>query len=670
MKPITLFAAALIAAGVSLPEARQPMTGPGAAAISGELRQWHKVTLTLDGPQADESATDPNPFLDYRMTVTFAHESGAPVYNVPGYFAADGNAATTSATAGNKWRAHVSPDKTGRWDWRVAFVAGKRAAVDADAAAGAQPMPPFDGMRGAIRIAASNKRGPDFRALGRLEYVGGHYLRFAGTGEHFLKAGSDSPETLLAYADFDGTTTLKPAVPVKTYAPHVKDWTPGDPSWKESRGKGLIGALNYLASKKVNAISFLPYNAGGDGDNVWPFVARDDKLHYDVSKLDQWQIVFDHAQRKGLYLHFKLAETENDDNVRGSGGEGGGRGRGRGDAGRGAGEAGRGAGERGRGPGGPAATGPVTTSLDGGDLGVERKLYLRELIARFGYLLALNWNLSEENTQTPEQQRAMSGFIRSTDPYGHHIVTHTFPNAQEQVYAALVGDQSVLTGASLQNAYDATHAQTVRWVTASRQAGRPWVVANDEQGSSTLGVPPDPGYPGFTGKDSQGRDVPSLHDIRKDTLWGNLMAGGAGVEYYFGYSLPENDLVAENFRSRDKTWDYARIALEFFRTHKVPFWEMSNADGLVGNRAHDNTRYCFAKPGALYLVYLPAGGTADLDLSQATGSFTLTWFDPRNGGPLKKGAVLSLKGGGAASLGAPPDNPGEDWLAVVRRNWP
>ena len=45
---------------------------------------------------------------------------------------------------------------------------------------------------------------------------------------------------------------------------------------------------------------------------------RDDKFHYDVSKLDQWQIVFDHAQQKGLYLHFKLQETENDDNLRGA----------------------------------------------------------------------------------------------------------------------------------------------------------------------------------------------------------------------------------------------------------------------------------------------------------------------------------------------------------------
>ena len=71
-------------------------------------------------------------------------------------------------------------------------------------------------------------------------------------------------------------------------------------------------------------MSLMPYNGGGDGDNVWPFVDRDDKFHYDVSKLDQWQIVFDHAQAKGIYLHFKLQEQENDDGTFGGGGGGGG----------------------------------------------------------------------------------------------------------------------------------------------------------------------------------------------------------------------------------------------------------------------------------------------------------------------------------------------------------
>jgi hypothetical protein len=622
---------ALVGATVFVGAAQRQPAPNTDVTISGELKQWHKVTLTLSGPQAEESAVSPNPFMDYRMTVTFQHESGSPRYTIPGYFAADGNAASSSATSGNKWRAHLAPDKTGRWDYRIAFVSGKAVAV-ADATVG-QPVAPLHGRTGSIQIAATDKRAPDFRALGRLKYSGRHYLQFAGSGEYFLKVGADAPETLLAYADFDDTIARKPQVPLHTYAPPVPDWKTGDPTWKNGKGKGLIGAVNYLASKGVNSMSFLPYNAGGDGDNVWPFASRDDKYHYDVSKLDQWQIVFDYAQQKGVYLHFKLQENEIDDNVRGT------------------------------------STTPIPESLDGGDLGPERKLYIRELAARFAYELALNWNLGEENTQSSEQQLAMAINLRDVDPYGgHHIVVHTFPNTQESIYPALLGSRSPFTGASLQMAWNAVHERTLRWVQASAESKKPWVVANDEQGPASLGVPPDPGYAGFAGKDAQGRDVDhTLHDIRKQTLWGNLMAGGAGVEYYFGYSLPENDLVAENFRSRDKSWDYGRIAIDFFHSQKIPFWEMKNADELVGNDQHDNSRYGFAKANEIYLVYLPTGGAANLDLSAASGTFTLTWFDPRNGGPLKKGSVSNLNGGSIVSLGAPPDDTSDDWLAVVRR---
>ena len=35
---------------------------------------------------------------------------------------------------------------------------------------------------------------------------------------------------------------------------------------------------------------------------------------------------------------------------------------------------------------------------------------------------------------------------------------------------------------------------------------------------------------------------------------------------------------------------------------------------------------------------------------------------------MKKGSVTTVKGGAPAPLGMPPDNPNEDWLAVVRRN--
>jgi len=601
------------------------------------------VTLTVDGPEAKETDSDPNPFLDYRMTVTFTTSDGTS-YQVPGYFASDGNAANTSAQSGNKWRAHFSPDKPGTWNYRVEFLRGPNVAVEA--ITGAQKVNGVDGLQGSFSAKPTDKTGRDFRGKGRLRYVGKHHLQFAGTSEYFLKAGPDSPENLLAYVDFDGTTSRKNLAAVRPgeaspsglhkFEKHAPDWKTGDPGWAGAKGKNLIGALNYIAGKGLNSFSFLTYNVGGDGEDVWPLAGPEDKRHYDCSKLDQWQVVFDHAQKLGLYLHFKMQETENDDNRRENQGK--------------------------------QSQTSVPAAFNGGDLGVERKLYCRELIARFGHELALNWNLGEENTQTPEQQRAMAQYIRDTDPYDHHIVIHTYPDWQDRVYAKLVGNQSVLTGASLQNNWDQAHQKTLQWVRESTRVGRPWVAANDEQGPSDLGVPPDPGYEGFDGKAKQ-KDgkVYDLNDIRKYTLWGNLMAGGGGVEYYFGYTLPQNDLKCEDWRSRDRSWDFCRIALSFFKDNQIPFWEMTNADASVGNPKSDNSRYALAKAGQVYVVYLPNGGTCELDLGAASGAFGVGWFNPRKGGKLAAGSVKEVKGGGRVNLGQPPADAGEDWCVVIRR---
>lgn len=602
--------------------------GDGSVKVSGEQMTWHKVTLDLDGPFAHEQDNRVNPFTDYRMTVTFRHRDGTS-FSVPGYFAADGDAKNSSADSGTVWRAHFAPNKVGKWNYEVSFLQGKFAALDEDAKA--RRLSPFDGVSGSFDIAKSDKSGRDFRGQGRLQYVGGHYLRFADSGRYFLKVGADAPETLLGYKEFDNTIAGNPKkAPLKSWAPHVKDWRDGDPTWKGGKGKGLIGAVNYLSGKGCNAFSFLTYNAGGDGDNVWPFIDRDDKLHYDCSKLDQWGVVFEHGTNNGMYLHFKMQETEIDDHDRGKG------------------------------------DGLVPESLDGGNLGHQRKLYCRELIARFGHNLALNWNLGEENTQSSQQQMAMIDYIADLDAYDHLIVIHTYPQQQDMVYRPLIGDASKLTGVSLQNSsLETTHAQTVKWVKASADAGKPWVVAFDESGSAAHAQCPDLGYKGFDGRDRSGKMVYTQHKVRKQTLWGCLMGGGAGCEYYFGYQFAENDIVCEDWRSRDQSWDYCRIAIGFFHDHKIPFWEMANHDQLVGNPKHGISKFCFAKPNDTYLVYLPDGGKGELDLSDAKGDYQVKWFNPRSGGELQNGSVTAVQGGGKVSLGLPPEDAKEDWLVSV-----
>ena len=135
--------------------------GDGSIVVTGELKQWHKVTLTLDGPFATERDIDPNPFLDCRMTVSFRHESGEPEYQVPGYFAADGDAAETSSESGTRWRAHLSPDRPGTWTYRVSFAHGKNAAIDPKRG---EPLVPYDGKSGSFQVGPTDRTGRDFRA--------------------------------------------------------------------------------------------------------------------------------------------------------------------------------------------------------------------------------------------------------------------------------------------------------------------------------------------------------------------------------------------------------------------------------------------------------------------------------------------------------------------------
>jgi len=623
MKSTYLLAADLLLAALLL----NPFVAPAATpVVSGELKQWHKVTLTLDGPQAKETDNDPNPFTDYRMDVTFTHESGSPSYKVPGYFAADGDAANTSANSGNKWRAHLSPDKTGKWNYQVSFVKGKQVAVG-DGAKG-EAVKDCDGAKGSFTVGATDKNGNDVRAKGRLDYVGGHYLRFAGSGDYFLKCGADAPENFLAYREFDGDFAKDGHKDdlVKDWKPHVQDWKAGDPTWQNGKGKGIIGAVNYLAGAGANAVSFLTMNIMGDDQNVFPYVSYTDYAHLDVSRLAQWEIVFAQAQKLGLFLHFKTQEAENQG------------------------------------------------LLDGGETGPQRKLYYRELIARFGHHLALNWNMGEEigpwqekpptPPQLTPQRLAMAQYFYQNDPYHHLVVIHN-----GMPFDDILGPKSKYTGVSIQYSWSAAHQQTLNWLNKSDAAGKPWAVANDEQNPADMGVPPDPGYKGHSGEGAnQDGSKYTMHDVRKATLWGNLLAGGWGVEYYFGYKLPESDLSCQDYRSRHQSWGFGRIAREFFPANKIPFWEMKNADALVGNPNHDNSKYCFAKVGEVYLVYLPSGGTTDLDLLGASGNLAVKWFNPRTGGALQEGSVRTVQGGGKASLGNPPAEQNADWLAVIRRN--
>jgi len=433
--------------------------------------------------------------------------------------------------------------------------------------------------------------------------VGQHYLKFKD-GPYWIKGGTDSPEDFLAYRGFDNTAGGRGG---HRYAHHVRDWKEGDPDWGEGKGKGIIGALNYLASVHVNSIYFLPMNIGGDGRNTWPYLGRidpsgdgdNDNLHFDLGKLAQWEIVFAHAQRKGIFLHFVLNEAER----------------------------------------------PNKRELDNAQLGVERKLYYRELAARFGHHLAMQWNLCEEyNLQLrlpPERIKQWAKYLRDVDPYDHPIAVH-HSSSPEKTWTPFLGDP-LLTVASFQT----KNSRTVEdWRRKSVAAGVPLVIGMDE-------FWPDRARAGNADRH------------RREYIWPIYLSGG-NIEF-----ILEEVRRTEDFRRYEPHWIYMWHARKFVQEH-LPFWEMQPMDELLSGAPEYRGKnltvrgQVFAKPGETYALYMPiANGPAALDLSADEGRFLMRWYNPRTGRFAGEERVIDA--GRRVELGPPPSEASEDWAVLLTR---
>ena len=583
---------------------------------TGEKRKWHNIKLMITLPNSLRENT--GTFTNHRVDVVCQHSSGTTL-RIPAYFAANGNAANTQAKSGKIWIAHFRPNKTGNWTYRVLYYQANNVAVSA---VNTLPAPVQSTTPKTISIANSNKGNADFRKKGRLRYQTTgtkqqrRYLQFADSKEFFLKLGPDSPENLLDYVEFDFDDRVNNCglCSRHQWQPHVKDYDDNkDPFWGSStnkKGKGIIGAMNYLHKQKMNSVSMSLF--GGDDKNVFPWTKVNQKTVFDVSKLAQWQIVLNHAERQGLMLHLKLAEAEN------------------------------------------------WSALNS----FQIKLYYREMVARFGHHLALEWNVSEEygggiepNTaaKRAEVARTVSeriNFLASIDPYQNLRVIHTYPGRHD-MYNEWLKPAYPFTGASIQsnsrNNYIGAYPELQEWVTKSTATNTPWVVSSDEQNPGSNGM--------FTAKSINVSTV--LPEARTRMLWPTLMAGGAGIMWYGG---GEGDFKTENYNRFNTMFTWTRYAiLDFFKGQNIKFWQMQNQNNLVAG--NNGRNFCLAELGKNYVVYLENGGNIKLDLSGQSGRFSVQWFDPRNGGTLINRA--NITGGGKVNLGNPPNNTNKDWVVLV-----
>lgn len=582
-----------------------------------ETKKNETITLSFYGPQTSEHDSV-NPFLNYLLLVEFNNNGSGTM--IRGFYAADGNSANSGSDSGDVWQVRYIPEVTGNWTYSAKLYKGDSVAINYNIENAEQIE--LMNSNGKFVVIDPGKKASDKSFKGRLIAENG-YFKFRDANDYFLKIGADSPENFLAYSGFDNTFRLadskkegeaKTNLEIHSYEPHLKDWNEGDPTWKGGEGKSIIGAVNYLASKGMNAIYFLTFNINGDGKDVWMYNSPDDFTRFDVSKMDQWEIVFQHMQSKGILLHVVMQETENE------------------------------------------------TLLDNGDMGPLRKLYFNELIARFGHHLGLVWNLGEENgpvpwardmpSQNDKQRKAMAKFIKENDPYNHPVVIHTLPNEdiRKDILSNMLGYE-YLDGISLQHAERETAPETVsRWKSKSDSAGHPWLITMDEIGMWHTGAKTDtadPNHPTLT----------------RYVLWGTLLSGAAGVEWYFGANTAQNDLNTEDWRLRDQLWSISNHAKVFFEKF-LPYWEMNPGHELINTQG----AYCLCKPNDVFAIYIPNYKLSKINLQEASGEFYVYWYNPFKGGELEIGSVQSLTGGHELDLGNPPSRLGEDWVILITRD--
>ena len=529
------------------------------------FQKWDEITLEFTGSHQalNQNSSNPNPFLDYRLTVTFTNAGKS--YTVPGYFVGDGNGGS-----GTKWRAHFSADKEGTWSYYTTLYNGSNVAVN-----GGGNIVGISPSNGSFNITGNSNQGGFYQWCGRLGYVGKHYLRCLDTGQYWIKGGTNSPENFLKGAETDAG-----------YA-------------------NIINALNYLSSKKVNSIYFLPMNLGGDGNDTYPFVTTTDTLHYDTQKLAKWNSIFKEANKKEISLEFVLNEAED--------------------------------GNRG---------------YLGLTLTEARKLYYRELVARYSHHPAVKWVITEENRWNTTDIISFASYIRSVDPYDHPISVHTNLD-NTAFYNEILGDPnfdstSIQYSIAAGTITETASAFAEEWRTKSAKAGRPWVIDLDE------GIVED-------GGGSSGLTSSNMEDLRKKALYPAILSGG-NISWYFGIT-EDTGLNMDRLTSRGAMWDWMYYARKLL-------YDLPNRDELIpgDHLIIENSRaQVFYKPGQTYVVYLystSSGETnAAINLSEVSNqSLILKWYNPKTG---SYSGNKNIVGGPSVELGATPLRDKGDWVAVI-----
>jgi hypothetical protein len=333
-------------------------------------------------------------------------------------------------------------------------------------------------------------------------------------------------------------------------------------------------AVDYLAAKGINSMYIMTHNLDGDDKDVWPWLGQTaseakgnggSDARFDVAKLEMWREVFEHMQYKGVVVYLVLED-------------------------------------------------------DSAWTGYDHPRYYRELVARFGHLPALLFNLNEEYNENYSMAEALGHMstLEQIDPYDHPRGIHNVNNPNDEYLKA---SQIDFTAIQTKGSNPLDHNQLANdWIAQARSLG--------------VRVP------------MIGFDEPRPEMDRKG--WWSGYMGGAVWEVH---TVKPYDRPMSAF---EPAWTELGGARTFMES--IPFAQMEPDNALVTS----GTAYCLAQPGEAYALYLPSGGT--IEVSLATGAtYKYDWWNPGNG----RGGSFESAGtvdGGAQQLTAPGSG---DWALRI-----
>ena len=325
------------------------------ATLSGQAMTWHKITLDFESSQTYSEA--PATFRDNRLDVTFTNATTGEVYVVPGFFAADGDAANTGATSGQCLAGELQPAFS-----RVngPTTANRSAPAPTSPRATApgcrQPQSASPRPRTAARwtVAPTDKTGDDFRAKGMILQAEGEPLPAVPGRRRLLRARrpgragelprqratSTVPTSASPASERSEPGRRQPSRPPPVRQPSSTTTTATARPGTAARARPCWARSTTWPTRAMNTIYLLTNTVAGDGlrtsapgstrtiydrstsntksieeaANATPMASRGERLPRSTTSpsSDQWETLFDHMDDKGIYKNILFQETEND----------------------------------------------------------------------------------------------------------------------------------------------------------------------------------------------------------------------------------------------------------------------------------------------------------------------------------------------------------------------